>query len=165
MSILGQYRLVDDTSLEHLLQLDGAGLIDHIEALTDQEDSLFYSVGLLWDVLHFLLTGVSARQYIEDNQLSQAVVGIHMFECSDFVSCIENSELAHIIKIMQQVDLNSLKMRLDVTTLIAHEIYPENWFGAYNESLWEDLHDKFQGLLCFYQKALALQKHVIIEIY
>ncbi|MEK5031024.1 DUF1877 family protein [Paenibacillus sp. FSL R7-0302] len=148
MGMLGQYVMVDEDTLERMMEMDGSELMDTLEKLIEG-GSEYYDIDKLWEELHVALTGVSASEPIEGDPLSEAVVGVHVFEVEEedgFFACTEQDELEDIIAAMQQVDLEKLEP------------------GNVTEQLSEAVKSEFAGLLDFYGKALAAGKHVIFSV-
>ncbi|QUL53198.1 DUF1877 family protein [Paenibacillus tritici] len=148
MGMRGQYVMVDEDSLEQMVEMDGAELLDKLEKLMEG-GSEYYDIDKLWEELHVALTGVSASEPSDGDPLSEAVVGVHVFEVEEedgFFACTEHDELEGIITAMQQVDFDKLE--------------PD---GA-AEELRQQVKREFAGLLDFYKKALAAGQHVIFSV-
>ncbi|ETT59159.1 hypothetical protein C173_28326 [Paenibacillus sp. FSL R7-277] len=148
MGMLGQYVMVDEDTLERMMEMDGSELMNTLEKLIEG-GSEYYDIDKLWEELHLALTGVSASEPIEGDPLSEAVVVVHVFEVEEedgFFACTEQDELEDIIAAMQQVDFDQLK-----TDGVAEELRAA-------------LKVEFAGLLDFYGKALAGGKHVIFSV-
>ena len=121
----------------------------------------------LWDAMHFLLTGVSASKPIEGNHLSEAIIGVHVFDTDEdvFVSCSEYNELPDIVATLQEVDMEKQKEKFKTSVFKKAKIYPDIWVHKDKESLWQELLAEYNGVLSFYQKAEDMNMHVIISIY
>ncbi|WP_405115388.1 DUF1877 family protein [Paenibacillus sp. FSL K6-1217] len=148
MGMLGQYVMVDEDTLERMMEMDGTELMGTLEKLIEG-GSAYYDIDKLWEELHVALTGVSASEPVEGDPLSEAVVGVHVFEVEEedgYFTCTEHDELEGIITAMQQVDFGQLKT------------------GGVAEELRAALQGEFAGLLDFYGKALAAGKHVIFSV-
>ncbi|MEK3901919.1 MULTISPECIES: DUF1877 family protein [unclassified Paenibacillus] len=148
MGMLGQYVMVDEDTLERMMEMDGTELMDTLEKLIEG-GSEHYDIDKLWEELHLALTGVSASEPIEGDPLSEAVVGVHVFEVEEedgFFACTEQDELEDIIAAMQQVDLDKLET------------------GDIKKALKEQVTSEFTGLLDFYRRAAAAGKHVIFSV-
>lgn len=169
MGMIGNYMMVDDTELDKMVELEGEDLIERINEMEEEEDPNLYCIDKLWDGLHFLLTGVSASEPIEDDKLSEAVVGVHVFEAVDaeegFVSCSEQGELAEIIAAMEAVDLTVICGKADLAAFRKEEIYPTIWQDNDREELMAELRQEFDNLLTFYRSALEQKRHVICSIF
>lgn len=148
MAMRGQYVLADEDTLERMMGMDGSELMNTLEKLIEG-GSEHYDIDKLWEELHIALTGVSASEPIDGDPLSEAVVGVHVFEVEEedgFFACTEQDELEDIIAAMQQVDLDKLET------------------GGVEEALRQQVKSEFSGLLDFYRKAEAAGKHVIFSV-
>ena len=169
MGLLGNYMTVDDTTLDYMVELDNEALLEMIEELEEDESTEIYAIDKLWDGLHFLLTGKSAANPIEDDKLSEAVVGVHVFndddEEAEFVGCTENDELPDIVQAMLDVDIDALKEGFDLSKFRDNKIYPNIWLDKDRDSLFNELMGEFKNLPEFYMKAAESGKHIVISIY
>lgn len=148
MGMLGQYVMVDEDTLERMMEMDGEELLGTLEKLIEG-GSEHYDIDKLWEELHVALTGVSASEPVDGDRLSEAVVGVHVFEVEEedgFFACTEQDELEDIIAAMQQVDLDKLEM------------------DGVEEALRQQVKSEFSGLLDFYRKAAAAGMHVIFSV-
>lgn len=165
MAMLGEYVMVDEDTLDQMMAMDGAGLLDTLEKLV-AGGSGHYEIDHLWENLHVALTGVSASEPIEGDPLSEAVVGVHVFELEDeddFFACTEHAELESILQAMKQVDFASLQNRFN--TVVFRNPGPHaNDSVAEKDALWQELQREFAGLLAFYEQAQANGKHVIFSV-
>lgn len=60
----------------------------------------------IWDVLHFVLTGVGADHRIDDSPLSQAVLGVTSIEnLSEYMAYTEYTKIADIVVALEQFDM------------------------------------------------------------
>ncbi len=168
MGLLANYIMVDESTLDGMMKLDNEELMEKIEEL-EEGDAEVYDMDKLWDGLHFLLTGVSAGALIEGNPLSEAIVGVHVFneddEDVDFIGCIKTDELPEIISAMEKVCLEELKQNFDLQKFHQAEIYPNIWVDEEKDELWEELEAEFSSLLNFYKKAVSMKMHIITSIF
>ncbi len=165
MGLIANYMMIDEETLDDLMKFESDELVEEINNLEELEVHELYCMDKLWDGLHFLLTDVSASEPIEGNPLSEAVIGVHVFDSEDFVGCTEYTELSNIITALKAVDLEKLKAKFDPTEFDRAEIYPKTWTPENKDSLWNELLDGFNGVLKFYQQAESKKQHVIISIF
>jgi len=158
--------MIDEEKLDRLMGLDSAELLEEIEEL-DESGAEVYDMDKLWDGLHFLLTGASASEPIEGNKLSEAIVGIHLFneDSEDFIACIEFEELPGIISEMEKVDIEDLLQNIYFSSFKKKNIYPDIWIEKNNEQLKNELKNEFFNLLSFYKKAITNKMHIVVSIY
>ncbi len=162
MGIQAAYTTVDTAELDRLVELPGDDLVEAIEALETAGNPTLY-LDKTWDGLHFLLTGVSASSPAEDDPLSEAVVGVHVFDSEDFVGCTEVDELPAIIAALESVDVAGLLERADFADFARAEIYPNIWSDD-PAVLRQELSAAFDGILAFLRVASSAERHVVVSI-
>jgi len=81
MGLIANYNCVSDANLKELKGLGSSeeDLFETVEEWSD-EDEFLLDIDKMWDVLHFVLTGVGANHRIDDSPLSQAVLGVTSIE-------------------------------------------------------------------------------------
>ncbi len=103
MGLIANYNCVNDKNLKELKGLGSSEeeLFETVEEWSD-EDELLLDIDKMWDVLHFVLTGVSADHIIDDNPLSQAVLGVTSIEdLSEYMAYTEHSKIADIVAALE----------------------------------------------------------------
>lgn len=162
MGIRAAYTTVDTVELDRLVGLDPDDLVDAVEALESSSGATL-ELDKMWDGLHFLLTGASAGSPIDGDPLSEAVVGVHVFDSEDFVGCTEVDELPAIVAALEGVPLASLLEAADFAVFGRAKLYPNIWSDE-REVLSAELTEAFTGLLAFHRSAMAAQRHVLVSI-
>ncbi|WP_134530909.1 YfbM family protein [Budvicia aquatica] len=122
-------------------------------------------IGKMWDGLHFVLTGISASTPLEENPLSDAIVGIHVMDEDNFIAAIGNNELDEIISALKAVKVEKLREAFDPARLTQAEIYPDIWRPQDKESLFIELEQALQQLISFYKNTLDGDRHIVVSIY
>lgn len=163
MGIQAVYLSVDDAALERLAEAPAEELPDLVEEL-EEADCPQVGLDKLWDGLHFLLTGVSASSPIEGNPLSEAVVGVQVFDCEDFIACTRNNELPAIIAALDAVSINESLAVADFARFRKARLYPKIWTDN-PVQLKAELEVAFRELRDFYRVCAATQRHVLVSIY
>jgi hypothetical protein len=165
MGMLGVYIMIDEKTLDGMMKLDGKGLFEKINELEETVEK--YSIDKLYDGLHCLLTGVSASTPIENDKLSEAVVGVHVFDTNDddYITCTENDELPEIIKALENVNIKELEEKFDPKILKKKKIYPNIWETDRKDELFKELINEYNGLLDFYKKAFEKNMHIIFSVF
>ena len=120
MGMLAQYMMIDKATLDALFTLkNGKALSQKLFELEETGKYETYGIGKTWDALHFVLTGTSASEPIWDNKLSEAIVGIHLFNYyksdDDYITVSENVELSDIITAIEEIDLEEVFQSFDFT--------------------------------------------------
>lgn len=73
MGMYAQYTACDDATLAQLKTLSVDDLIDTLDEAEEAESLPSTDIDKMWDGLHFVLTGVSASNPIEDNLLNMGL--------------------------------------------------------------------------------------------
>ncbi|NLC24956.1 MAG: YfbM family protein [Oxalobacter sp.] len=168
MSFIANYMMVDDNTFDSLFALDNDDLLEKVNELEEAGTEL-YCMDKLWDGLHFLLTGTTASTPVEGDELSEAIVGIEMFneddEEADFVASTEAGQLADIIVAMKEVDIEKLAQSANFREFREKEIYPDIWYDEDAASLRQELVQEFNNLLAFYEKAEKQNANILVSIF
>lgn len=162
MGMQAAYTMVDEATLDRLAEIPPAELSDALDELETSGAPTLY-LDKMWDGLHFLLTGVSASSPIEDDQLSEAIVGVHVFDAEDFVGCSEVDELPGIIAALENVSPRALLDEVDFASFGRANLYPNIWSGD-AAGLATELTTAFTDLLAFHRACLAAGRHLIVSI-
>ena len=164
MEMFADYIMVSDSELDNMIVLNEDQLLSRLEQLTENDDAEIHSLDELWDGMHFLLTGKSAQDPIDDDELSAAVVGAENFDTEDsFVACIEKEQLEDVVKEMEKVNMDRLWEKRKLSDFRKKKIYPETWNDEDLDDIKAEMSDEFNDLLDFYR--LALKKNMNIVIY
>ncbi|WP_159565491.1 YfbM family protein [Budvicia diplopodorum] len=157
------YMAIEEHQLSNLIDLEGQALVDALEELQENNDAL--DIGKMWDGLHFILTGTSASTPIEDDPLSDAIVGIHVMDEDNFIAAIGNNELDAIVAALAKVNIEQLRAEFNPSKLNQAEIYPNIWVKEDKNSLFIELEQALQQLTAFYKNAMNSDRHIVVSIY
>lgn len=157
------YMAIEEQQLNSLIDLEGQALVDALEDLEEKNSTL--DMGKMWDGLHFVLTGISASTPLEDNPLSDAIVGIHVMDEDNFIAAIGNNELDKILCALKAVKVEKLREEFEPARLAQEDIYPDIWSPQDKESLFIELEQALQQLIIFYQNTMDSDRHIVVSIY
>ncbi|MDR3802477.1 MAG: DUF1877 family protein, partial [Veillonella sp.] len=88
MGLIANYSCLSDVNLKELKAMgsEEEEILESVEEWND-DDELLLDIDKMWDVLHFVLTGVGTDHKDSNNPLSQAVLGVMAVEdISDYVA-------------------------------------------------------------------------------
>lgn len=165
MGIMACFLSLNDTLADEVAQLDNAHIVEKIEELMEKQRCPVYEMDKLWDGLHYLLTGISASQPIEDHPLSEAIVGVHVLDTEEFVSVIGSDELPRILEALHSVDRTVLQQQFNPADFRSKQIYPDIWADDEAEELFTELITELHQLTHFYEQSLAQGHDILISIY
>lgn len=167
MGMLAQYMAVDNKIFNNMLKMNNEEIIDKIEELSENEQCDICDIDKMWDGLHFLLTGKSASEPIENNKLSEAVIGTSIFDENkdDFLAYIKSEELAAIIDAMENIEIDELLGKYNMDNFKKAKIYPNIWEKEDEADIHDELIFYFEGMLDFYKKCCKKNMNIVISIY
>lgn len=165
--MLAQYMAVDNKIFNSMLKMNNEEIIDKIEELSENEQCDICDIDKMWDGLHFLLTGKSASEPIENNKLSEAVVGTDIFDENedDFLAYIKSEELKAIIDVMEKTNIDELLTKYNMNDFKNAKIYPNIWEKEEEVNIYDELIFCFESMLDFYKKCNKENMNIIVSIY
>lgn len=167
MGLIANYNCVSDANLKELKGLGSSeeDLFETVEEWSD-EDEFLLDIDKMWDVLHFVLTGVGADHRIDDSPLSQAVLGVMAVEdISDYVAYTEHNHLANIVAALEQFDIENALESFDMAACKEAELYPNIWdYDEEEEEIKDELLHDFEQMKRFYKQVLEANGHVLVSI-
>ncbi len=162
MGMQAAYMLVDEETLDRLVDLDPDDLLAALSELEEQGAATFY-LDKTWDGLHFLLTGRSASRPREGDPLSEAVVGVHALEGDDYVGVTEVSELAPVLTALDGFDLDRALLKADFASYDAAGLYPRMWTSD-AAGLRAELAAAYALVVEAHRTAAARGRHLVVSI-
>ncbi|MEO5835017.1 MAG: YfbM family protein [Nakamurella sp.] len=166
MPVTARYLMITQAELTSLLDA-GTDLLDDVRTLERDPAHEVLDLGSLWDALHFVITGVSASEPLDNHPISDAIVGVQLFfedDDADFVAFTPRPDLAGIITALQAVDLPAIGRAFAPTATQRASVYPDGIFDGDREDLVSKLFLALESLIDFYERAAAAKKHVIVSI-
>jgi len=165
--MLASYQAVDDAALASTMNLGEDDLVELVEQFCEDDTVPGYDLDKNWDMLHFVLTGASASQPIDSDPLSEAIVGVHVYDVESFIGATEDDELPRILGALETVDIDRLRGRCDLAVFRQNNLYPSLAESTKpdEDQLWQTLKAEYEGLLGFYSNVAARQLNVIVSIY
>lgn len=167
MGMIACYTEADRELIDELKTKSDEDILEEIENL-QEEAAAVYDMDKLWDGLHFLLTGVSATTPLQNNLLSEAVIGTELFsedEESDFISYIYPERVHMILSALEKVKLDALLKKFSPKVFAKKRIYPDIWDESDKDFLKEELSDAFTELKRFFKATAERKKGIIVSIY
>lgn len=164
MGIYAHYHYLSDRDLNILKALDtkDANTLEVVE-----EEGPLCDLDKMWDAMHCLLVHTSATKPLENNPLSEAIIGVTSIEGIDeYVAYIEKDRLYTILSALSQFDLEKALENFTLEVCQKAELYPNIWnYEEELDEIKEELSDYFYNLKIFYQKVIALNGNVLVTIY
>lgn len=126
MAELAVYAGVPVGVADRLGDVDPDRAVDYVEGVL-ASGAPSVDTDTAWDGLHFLLTGTRASEPIEDDALSEAVVGVYAFESDELVGVTPLGEVPRIIGALEAVDVDALLRAADFAAFADAQVYPGDW--------------------------------------
>lgn len=162
MGIQAVYISVKDEVVEKLQQLSSEDLLNELEEIQEKTNR-HIDIGKIWDGLHFILTGVSSSEPIEDNELSEFIIGTYVILEDEFIGFSSKEDVKRILNKINELNFDHFKKDFNPTLLAEQNIYPNIWTEEDKGILFAELKTSFEGLKTFYQKSIDL--NIIVTIY
>ena len=167
MGLRANYQYLSDEELETLKNLDNEE--DIFEKVEDwnEEAEILLDIDKNWDLLHYMMTGITASEPVEDDPLSEAVVGVTSIEkIEDFIAYIEKDRVSDILKALEDFDMESALESFSLKEGKEAELYPDIWdYEDEEDEIKEDLLDSFERMKDFYKEILEADGNVLVTIY
>lgn len=168
MGMIANYQYLSNENLRELKSFNEEN--DEIfEELEDwnEEAEILLDLDKMWDALHFVFTGVSSLEPIENNPLSEAVVGVsHIDNVEEFVAYTEKSRIEDIVLTLESFDIEKALKKFSMEECKKADLYPNIWdYEEEADEIKEEIMDYFQNMKDFYKKILEANGNVLITIY
>ena len=167
MGLIANYSCLSDANLKELKAMgsEEEEILESVEEWNDG-DELLLDIDKMWDVLHFVLTGVGADHRIDDSPLSQAVLGVTSIEnLSEYMAYTEHSQIADIVAALEQFDMKQALESFDMKACKEAELYPNIWdYDEEEEEIIDEILHDFEQMKRFYKQVLEANGHVLVSI-
>ena len=167
MGIIANYQYLSDRNLKEM-KLFYNEAVEDIDDVKDGNDDIEIQLDIdkMWDAMHFVLTGVSKDEAIENNHLSEAVFGVNSIKNSvEYIAYTQKSKVKDIVLALEDFDIDKALENLSMSRLKETNIYPNIWdYEEDADKIREELRKYFQRLRDFYKKILEVNGNVVIII-
>ena len=163
MGMIANYRYINDQYL-HQMKSFNAEEDDQFEIV--EEEELLLDIDKMWDVLHFVLTGVGTSNPSENDPLSVAVLGVTPLEnVAEYIVYTEKSKVSEICSALKNFYMEEAMAHFSMQACKKADLYPDIWdYDDEEEEIKEEICDYFQAMKEFYQKILELNGNVMVTI-
>lgn len=166
MGMIANYQYLDDKNLIELKNIDSDDVFDSVESWNEDEDILL-DIDKMWDVMHFVLTGVDSSSPLDDNPLSEAVVGCNTIgDISEFVAYIEKDRIPQILSALEGFDIENAMENFSMKECKEADLYPNIWDDEDEiDDIKEEIIDYFEMMKAFYKNIMQNDGNVLVTIY
>ena len=164
MGMIANFQYINDQYLHQLKAFNGEG--DDQFEVVEEEAELLLDIDKMWDVLHFVLTGVDSSNPNRNDPLSLAVLGeIPLKNVSEYIAYTEKTKIAEICSALENFDMEETMAHFSMQACKNADLYPDIWdYDDEEEEIKEEICDYFQAMKEFYQKILELNGNVMVTI-
>ena len=167
MGMIANYQYLPDNELEQIKGLSNQedDLLDFSEDSAASHDILI-DIDKMWDALLFVMTGFSSSEFLEDNPLREAVLGVTPLEdVSEYIAYTEKSRIAAISQALEEFDMDSAMANFSMEACKKADLYPDIWdYLEEEEEIKDDILTCFVKMKDFYKKILELNGNVLVTI-
>ena len=168
MGIIANYQYLSDRNLKEMKLSYNEAVEDIDDVKYDGNDDIEIQLDMdkMWDALHFVLTGVSKDDVIENNHLSEAVFGVNSIKNSEeYIAYTQKSKVKDIVLALEDFDIEKALENLNMNRFKKANIYPNIWdYEEDADKIREELMTYFQRLRDFYKKILEVNGNIVIII-
>ena len=167
MGIIANYQYLSDRNLKEM-KLFYNEAVEDIDDVKDGNNDIEIQLDMdnMWDAMHFVLTGVGKKEAIENNHLSEAVIGANSIKSSgEYIAYTQKSKVKDIVFALEDFDIEKALENLSMSRFKKANIYPNIWdYEEDADKIREELRVYFQRLRDFYKKILEVNGNVLIMI-
>ena len=167
MGMIANYQYLPDNELEQIKGLSNQedDLLDFAEDSADSHDILL-DIDKMWDALLFVMTGFSSSEFLDDNPLREAVLGVTPLEdVSEYIAYTEKSRIAAISQALEEFDMDRAMANFSMEACKKADLYPDIWdYLEEEEEIKDDISTCFVKMKDFYKKILELNGNVLVTI-
>ena len=167
MGMIANYQYLADNVLEQIKGLSNQedDLLDFAEDSADSHDILL-DIDKMWDALLFVMTGFSSSEFMDDDPLREAVLGVTPLEnVSEYIAYTEHSKIAEIIQALENFDMDRALADFSMEACKKAELYPDIWdYLEEEEEIKDDIRTSFVKMKDFYKEILNHKGNVLVTI-
>lgn len=167
MGMIANYQYLPDNELEQIKALSNQedDLLDFAEGSADSHDILL-DIDKMWDALVFVLTGFSSSEFLDDNPLREAVLGVTpLEEVSEYIAYTEKNKIDEIVEALESFDMDRALAYFSMEACKKADLYPDIWdYLEEEEEIKDDIRISFVNMKKFYKQILELNGNVLVTI-
>ena len=167
MGMIANYQYLPDNELEQIKALSNQedDLLDFAEDSADAHD-IIIDIDKMWDALLFVMTGFSSSEFLDDNPLREAVLGVTPLEdVSEYIAYTEKSRIAAISQALESFDMDRAMANFSMEACKKADLYPDIWdYLEEEEEIKDEIRISFVNMKEFYKKILELNGNVLVTI-
>ena len=167
MGMIANYQYLSDNELSQIKRYScqEEDLLDIVDDYPEGNDTLI-DVDKMWDALLFFMTGFSSSEFMDDDPLREAVLGVTSLEnVSEYIAYTEHSKIAEIVQALENFDMDRALANFSMEACKKADLYPDIWdYLDEEEEIKDDIRTCFVKMKDFYKKILTLKGNVLLTI-
>lgn len=167
MGMIANYQYLSDNELSQIKRysFQEEDLLDLVEDYPEGNDTLI-DIDKMWDALLFVMTGFSSSEFMDDEPLREAVLGVTPLEnVSEYIAYTEHSKIAEIVQALENFDMDRALANFSMEACKKADLYPDIWdYLDEEEEIKDDIRTCFVKMKDFYKKILTLKGNVLVTI-
>ena len=167
MGMIANYQYLPDDKLKQikLLSNEENDLLDLAEDYAEEYE-IFLDIDKMWDVLVFVMTGFSSSEFLDDNPLREAVLGVTPLEdVSEYLAYTEKNRIAEIVEALESFDMDRAMANFSMEACKKADLYPNIWdYLEEEEEIKDEIRISFVNMKKFYKQILELNGNVLVTI-
>ena len=167
MGMIANYQYLSDDKLKQikLLSNEEEDFLDLAEDCAEEYE-IFLDIDKMWDALVFVLTGFSSSEFLDDNPLREAVLGVTPLEdVSEYMAYTEKTKIAEIVEALESFDMDRAMTDFSMEACKKADLYPNIWdYLEEEEEIKDDILTCFVKMKDFYKEILNHKGNVLVTI-
>ena len=167
MGMIANYQYLSDNELSQIkwYSCQEEDLLDLVEDYPEGNDTLI-DIDKMWDALLFVMTGFSSSEFMDDDPLREAVLGVTPLEnVSEYIAYTEHSKIAEIVQALENFDMDRALADFSMEACKKADLYPDIWdYLEEEKEIKDDIRTCFVKMKDFYKKILTLKGNVLVTI-
>ena len=167
MGMIANYQYLSDNELSQIKRYScqEEDLLDIVDDDPEGNDTLI-DIDKMWDALLFVMTGFSSSEFMDDDPLREAVLGVTPLEnVSEYIAYTEHSKITEIVQALENVDMDKALADFSMEACKKADLYPDIWdYLDEEEEIKDDIRTCFVKMKDFYKKILVLKGNVLVTI-
>ena len=167
MGMIANYQYLSDNELSQIKRYScqEEDLLDLVEDYPEGNDTLI-DIDKMWDALLFVMTGFNSSEFMDDDPLREAVLGVTSLEnVSEYIAYTEHSKIAEIVQALENFDMDRALADFSMEACKKADLYPDIWdYLEEEKEIKDDIRTCFVKMKDFYKKILTLKGNVLVTI-
>ena len=167
MGMIANYQYLSDNELSQIKRYScqEEDLLDIVDDDPEGNDTLI-DIDKMWDALLFVMTGFSSSEFMDDDPLREAVLGVTPLEnVSEYIAYTEKPKIAEIVQDLDNFDMDRALADFSMEACKKADLYPDIWdYLEEEEEIKDDIRTSYVKIKDFYKKILDLKGNVLVTI-